>query len=176
MPEAMPTDEWWVCAFESIEDEDGTLEQARAMWAEAIAREFSGAVSCDPGAFGPLDIGEDIGSRFRTKPWVAVTSTHADPVRLRSACDAAWNRFMLVDVNGDELTSDELEGEIDPVGYPVRQADTVFVGWDWHTYPDEPAPAKAATMLRILAEELRAHDCVPAHIGDANPAPAAGRL
>jgi hypothetical protein len=145
---------------------DVTSATQRA-WAAAIRDDFppEGDITCDPRVFMPLTdaIVAQLGVRT------------ADP---RQACDAltaAAQRFLLVDHNGREHTSESLEaafagaGDEDDepwttpyVSEPrivdglavVDHIDTEgeFFTWAFRTY------------LRITAEELRRAGTVPAHI------------
>ncbi|SDB87152.1 hypothetical protein GA0111570_105300 [Raineyella antarctica] len=156
-----PGSPWHAVGDYSFDWPEVTLPFQRE-WAAAIDSDFpaDGDITCDPRTFMPLE--NAIVARL------AVSA--ADPEAARLALDAAASRFYLVDVEGREYTSDELdeaaaEDEVYTVSY-VSDAE-IIDGTAVITNIDtdgEHHPWMFRTFLRIVAEELRRAGAVPARI------------
>ncbi len=116
-------------------------------WAHAVNVEFSdGQVSCAPDAFGP----------YRRDGLTDLHQTNRVRSAQRQVAAAAVQRAVLrwqrVDDQGQEHGDDTTAVGRAAIGAPVADGDTITVSLDTG---DARYPRQAATMLRILGDELR---------------------
>lgn len=155
---------WEAAMGHVMADADGAdIAHSQRLWAEAVAATFPerGDVWSDGAAFGPVLLP---GGRVVHRPGVAVVAS--DLSRALESCRSAWVRFQRVDADGIEHPDDGGGEAPDPFGHPALVGGQVLVGVDTRADPG-PYPHRAAACLLILAEELRAHGCVPCSITSA---------
>lgn len=141
------------------------LRTNQQAWERAVESDFpaGGDITCDPWTFMPL----------RETVFTAVAVTGPAPALATKALNEAADRMLAVVADGRELSEDELEELLeaaeddesyspDHISQAVRDGD--IVGIANIDTKGERFPWMFRTFLRILAEELRRADAVPARI------------
>ncbi len=140
------------------------LRTNQRAWERAVESDFpaGGDITCDPWTFMPL----------RETVFTAVAITGPDPALATQALNEAADRMLGVVIDGREVSEEELERLLDEdneeayspdhISQAVREGD--IVGIANIDTNGERYPWMFRTFLRIIAEELRRAQAVPARI------------